>query len=148
MSHGHNTRARRSPEYTAWNFMIGRCYRPRNHRYAWYGGRGIRVCDRWRTSFEAFLADVGPRPTPRHSLDRIDNDGDYEPGNVRWATSFEQSRNRRNVKLYTHDGETLTLSEWADRVGLPYSTLKQRVSRLGWSLARALKEARYARAFR
>jgi len=103
--------------------MIGRCYRPRNHRYAWYGGRGIRVCDRWRTSFEAFLADVGPRPTPRHSLDRIDNDGDYEPGNVRWATSFEQSRNRRNVKLYTHDGETLTLSEWADRVGLPYSTL-------------------------
>lgn len=75
--------------------MIQRCENPRNKRYALYGGRGIRVCDEWRHDFGAFSAYVGQRPTPSHSIDRIDNDADYAPGNVRWATASQQMRNRR-----------------------------------------------------
>lgn len=94
--HGHAARnpLARSPEYRAWDAMKSRCYNPKARGYAGYGGRGIAVCDRWRYSFENFLADMGERPSPEHSLDRIDNDGNYEPGNVRWATRSEQQRNR------------------------------------------------------
>ena len=84
----------RVTEYTIWAGMKDRCYRPRNHKYPRYGGRGISVCDRWRDSFEAFLADMGRRPSRGHSIDRINNDGNYEPGNCRWATAIEQVHNR------------------------------------------------------
>ena len=77
--------------------MKRRCYTPTSGGYSIYGGRGIRVCDRWRNSFEAFYADMGPRPSAKHSLDRIDVDGNYEPGNCRWATHGEQSWNRRQT---------------------------------------------------
>lgn len=91
--HGMARVKRREPIYSAWRHMWTRCTNPRYPRFDRYGGRGITICDRWR-SFELFAQDMGPRPSPRHSLDRIDNDGNYEPGNCRWATSTEQMRNR------------------------------------------------------
>ena len=83
-----------------------------------YAGRGITVCERWRTSFAAFLGDMGPRPTPQHSIDRIDNDGNYEPGNCRWATRSQQMRNTRCTRRITFNGETLGVRDWAERIGI------------------------------
>ncbi len=85
-----------TPEYRAWVDLIARCENPKHPRFADYGGRGVLVCPRWRSSFAAFLADIGPRPAPRLSIDRIDNDGNYEPGNCRWATTKVQAANKRN----------------------------------------------------
>lgn len=86
---------RKAPEYNSWDAMIQRCCNPNTKRYHYYGGRGITVCERWRNSFENFYADMGPKPTPKHSIDRINNDGNYEPGNCRWATQSEQNFNTR-----------------------------------------------------
>jgi hypothetical protein len=94
-THRHTVGRRYHPLYWTWSNMRKRCYSPSRDEYASYGGRGISICDRWRDSFADFLADVGERPSPQHSLDRIDNDGNYEPGNVRWATKSEQLANRR-----------------------------------------------------
>jgi hypothetical protein len=112
--HGrHNT-----PEYFRWLSMKLRCQHPSHHAFQNYGGRGISVCDRWNKSFEAFVEDVGERPTPEHTLDRIDNDGNYEPTNVRWATRQEQANNRRNNVRITHNGQTKTLAAWARDIGI------------------------------
>lgn len=94
------------PEYRSWQGMVARCHQPTNENYPEYGGRGIVVCERWREDISAFIADVGPRPSPRHSIDRINNDRGYEPGNVRWATAKEQANNRREARRTVNPHET------------------------------------------
>jgi hypothetical protein len=127
------------PLYGAWGQMITRCTNPNDKSYPDYGGRGIAVCDRWRNSFEAFLTDMGERPDGM-TLDRIDGDGDYEPGNCRWATAAEQQRNRRNSVWLEYAGVGLPLTDWAAALGLNYYTLHNRVTQLGWPAERALTE--------
>lgn len=97
--HGDNVPGHRAGEYSAWSAAIHRCTNPNNMHWKDYGGRGITVCDRWRNSYPAFLADMGRKPSPRHSIDRIDVNGNYEPGNCRWATPQEQARNHRPKKI-------------------------------------------------
>lgn len=111
-----------------WKSMLQRCLNRRHPDYPHYGGRGITVCRRWRRSFAAFCEDVGKRP-PGTTLDRIDNEGPYAPGNMRWATRREQAHNRRSSRLITWRGETLVLSEWARRAGLNSGTLASRLRR-------------------
>lgn len=126
-----------TPEYRLWCHILHRCLKPNDTRYKDYGGRGITVCERWRYSFAEFLKDVGLRPTPKHSLDRINNDGNYEPGNVRWATGDQQLRNtRKNVNL-EFNGQKMCLLDWAKHTGLLRETLQMRL-RAGWSVSRAL----------
>lgn len=106
-----------TPTYLSWRSMKARCLNPSSPDYADYGGRGITVCDRWASSFEAFLADMGERPTGL-TLDRVDTNGNYEPGNCQWSTPKKQASNRRNNSLITYKGEEMTISEFAERVGL------------------------------
>jgi hypothetical protein len=129
----------KTPEYRAWAALIQRCTNSRLPKFKIYGGRGITVCDRWRYDFLSFLADMGKRPTPAHSVDRIDPNGNYEPSNCRWATSQEQQWNRTDNHLVTVDGETLPLSEWGRRLGTSHSVLLRRIQR-GWSPQRACSE--------
>jgi hypothetical protein len=129
--------ANNSPEYAAWLAMKNRCSNPMAAGFENYGGRGITVCDRWIGSFETFLADMGRKPTATHSIDRIDNDGNYEPSNCKWASRAEQNRNsRRNQKL-TFQGRTMTVAEWSVVVGIDPYTLYKRLYR-GWSTERLL----------
>src|SRR5688500_16157023 len=114
---------RNCSEYRAWASMKQRCLNPKVVAYPQYGQRGIKVCDRWLTSFPNFYADMGPRPSPSHSLDRIDNDGDYTPDNCRWATRVEQGRNQRTNVLFTHNGKTQCLTAWSEEIGIPADTL-------------------------
>lgn len=126
----------RAPEYLNWRSMLKRCERVKNHNYKDYGGRGIRVCERWH-DFNNFLADMGPRPSPRHTIDRIDRDGHYERGNCRWATPTTQARNRKSSLRLTYNGSTKLLREWADELHLHYHTVRNRLYR-GWSPDRIL----------
>lgn len=125
----------RSVEYKIWLGMIGRCGNERNSRY---GGRGIRVCLRWRRSFASFLFDMGARPSSAHTLERKNNDGGYKPSNCRWATQQEQANNRRNNLRITFDGETLTLAEWSRKTGIKSDTISMRLMN-GWNVADALQ---------
>ncbi len=139
-THGHARGGGCSPEYSAWCAMVQRCTVVTTAGYENYGGRGIAVCDRWRESFEAFLADMGKRTSPRHSLDRINNDGNYEPGNCRWATAQEQRRNTRQNRVVEFRGESMPLVAWAERIGIHPATLKTRLD--AWPVERALTTPR------
>lgn len=126
------------PLYGIWAGMHQRCTNPAIRQYYLYGGRGIRVCERWN-SFEAFAEDVGDRPSKKHSLDRYPNkDGNYEPGNVRWATPKQQGNNTRFNHLITFQGRTQTLTEWSREIGISVFTLSQRIVQYKWSVERAL----------
>ncbi|MEV6833541.1 hypothetical protein AB0N17_03255 [Streptomyces sp. NPDC051133] len=118
--------------YDTWRAMIRRCHNPAADNYPRYGGRGITVCQAWRDSFDQFLADLPSRPTAEYSLERIDNNRGYEPGNVRWATATEQARNRRDNHYLRANGQTRLLEEWADITGIPKSTLYNRIA-AGWT---------------
>lgn len=124
-------------EYNAWFGMRDRCHNPKNISFLSYGGRGVVVCERWRDDFHAFLQDIGRRPRKTDSVDRINNDGHYEPGNVRWATRREQSNNRRTNRFFTVNGRTQTLAEWARERGSNYCTVQYRI-RAGWPVVEAL----------
>lgn len=126
--------------HNVWMGMLGRCENPTNQAYKDYGGRGIKVCERWH-SFENFLEDVGLPPQTGLSLDRFpNNDGDYEPGNVRWATKKEQANNRRSSKLLTFEGQTMTYAQWEDYLGLRRGEVWSRIDK-GWVLQRVLSKA-------
>jgi hypothetical protein len=126
-----------TPEYKAWQTMRLRCTVPTNSAYPDYGGRGIKVCDRWLNSVAAFIEDMGPKPSPRHELDRENNDGDYEPGNCRWVTRKINDRNRRSNRFLTFRGETKTIAEWSELLSVPNDTIRWRL-KSGWSLENAL----------
>lgn len=129
----------KTPEFKAWCQMRARCSNPNNPAYKDYGGRGIRVCERWERSFTSFLEDMGPRPSPRHSIDRSCNDKGYEPGNCRWATHAEQSRNKRNNRWVNLNGRTVCIADWAAAHGVRPALIYQRLGR-GWPLQRALSD--------
>ena len=131
--HGAST----TPEYRIWVHMRQRCSNPNDQDWADYGGRGITVCPEWE-DFAVFLKDAGPRPTPKHSIDRIDCNGNYEPGNIRWVLFKVQANNKRSNVYVTHNDITLTISEWADRTGLPYMVLWKRLFERKWNVERAI----------
>jgi hypothetical protein len=138
--HGRRSRQRdQTAEYRIWVDMRHRCRNPNALNYHRYGGRGIKVCARW-DSFEAFLADMGPRPSPDYSLERKNNDGDYSPENCCWATRSEQMRNTRQAKPITWNGETLLIVEWAERTGIDPHRIYCRIYVEGWPIERALTE--------
>lgn len=127
--HGHSSHkpGGRTGEYISWQAMIGRCENPRNRSYKSYGANGIFVCDRWRESFEDFLADMGPRPTPKHSIDRIDPGGGYSPENCRWATQLEQARNKRSTVRTDLLGFSMTSGEWSELTGVSPDKIRHRL---------------------
>lgn len=125
-------------EHSIWSNIVQRTTNQNCKEYKWYGARGIRMHEEWRTSFDAFLKYVDGLPKAGTTLDRIDNNGNYEPGNLRWATHKEQSNNARSNRIIEFNGKTMTLSQWADATGIPSPTLGARINRLKWPIERAL----------
>ncbi len=140
LRHGHAARGRRSTEHAIWTSMLARCGNPKNRRWDRYGGRGITVCQRWKDDFTAFLADMGLRPSPHHSLDREKNDEGYNPENCRWATRREQANNTSSNVVLCHDGKRGTIAQWAAWLGVSPYALYMRWER-GWTTARILTQS-------
>lgn len=137
ISNGRGVRTVPPPEYGVWGLMRGRCQNQNNVSWPDYGGRGITVCDRWQ-SFDNFYADMGPRPTADHQIDRVDNDGPYSPENCQWSTRVENCSNRRDTVNVEWRGETATVPNWSRRIGIPSAALWARLNRLGWDVERAM----------
>ncbi len=126
-----------TPTYKSWQKMKERCYSAKANRYHVYGGRGIKVCERWLNSFTNFLEDMGERPEGM-TLDRVDVNSDYTPKNCRWATYKEQSNNKSSNRLLTFNNETLTVSQWGDRFHIKRATISARINNYGWSIEKAI----------
>jgi len=136
--HGMCSREHRVPEYTVWEAMHQRCRDPNSPSYRLYGAKGVTVCERWR-DFATFYADMGPRPSSKHTIDRVDNAKGYEPSNCKWATRIEQNNHTsRNVHV-TYDGRTQTVAQWARELGVTYHILRNRL-KLGWDFKRAVTQ--------
>jgi hypothetical protein len=129
---------RKTSEYVSWASMKGRCLNPNNPKFPRYGARGIRVCPEWVSDFAAFYVAMGSKPSPAHSLDRIDNNGDYCPANCRWAEPSTQSNNRSTTRQFTYDGRQCGLRELAAIYKVPYKRLKHRLEH-GWSISDAIE---------
>lgn len=127
-----------STEYVIWRAMLDRCRNPNRKGYANYGGRGIRVCRRWRSDFAKFLADMGKRPD-HHSIERVNNSKGYSPANCKWASRKEQNRNHRGNRMLEYKGKTYCLAEWCERLGLSSKRTSARLCR-GWDVARAFTQ--------
>lgn len=126
-----------TPEYRVWVDMRRRCYNVKCKHYDNYGARGIIICDRWFNSFENFYSDMGPRPSKKHSIDRIDVDGNYCPENCRWATKLEQDRNKRKTRFIDYNGKQTPVCELAEQFDIDRTTLFDRLER-GWDIEKAL----------
>lgn len=126
LKHGYAIDWQATPEYWAWCSMKARCFNANNKKYPLYGGRGISVCAEWRNDFLSFFAHVGKRPSNKHSLDRIDGNRGYEPGNVRWATAIEQNRNRKNARVVSVGDAMVSLIELSEQTGVKYTTICKR----------------------
>jgi hypothetical protein len=126
--------------FYVWSNMLRRCNSKGNIGYANYGGRGISVCERW-FQFSNFIQDMGDPPTPLHEIDRIDNDGNYEPGNCKWSTPKEQARNKRTTKWIEHDGQVKSLAEWCEVLGLPYKQTWKRIEKFNWTIQECIETA-------
>ena len=126
-----------SDEYKIWCGIKRRCYNTNEHCYPRYGGRGIKMANTWRHDFLSFYADMGKRPSPIHSIERIDTNGNYEPNNCIWITMAEQAKNKRSNIVITFNGETMILADWSKKLGIPYPTLQRRLNK-GWSHEKAL----------
>ena len=143
LRHGTARRGKKTSEYATWHNIRSRCYSPKNRSYADYGGRGIRVCDRWLngdgklSGYECFLADMKEKPTPRHTVERIDNDGPYSPDNCVWGIRRAQSRNKRTTIRVVFRGRDVALIDLCDELGLRYRRVADRM-RKGWPLESAL----------
>lgn len=135
--HGHLRGGVPTPTYITWSGMMSRCFNANVPEFPNYGGRGITACERWR-DFANFLADMGERPEGMF-IERIDNNGNYEPGNCRWATDLEQHSNRRDNFMLTYKGRTACAAQWARELGFKSRFLVDRISRLGWSVERAIE---------
>ncbi len=128
--------------YQVWHAIKMRCTNPGNKRFKDYGGRGIQLYPLWQDDFSAFyeyiLTALGPKPSSSHSIDRINNDGNYEPGNIRWASTFQQGSNTRRIHHLTFHGQTKSIADWSRLTGINRSTIRERIERLGWFVERAL----------
>lgn len=134
LTHGE---AHKTKEWGAWTKLRARCLNPNDSRFYRYGGRGIKFCDRWLI-YENFLNDMGRCPTG-HSIDRINNDGDYEPGNCRWANNMIQANNKSNNIVINYGGQEMTMKQWCQKLGLNYKAVSARLIR-GWSIDRAFNQ--------
>jgi hypothetical protein len=139
-THGKTATAVRakSHEYWIWNSMVQRCTNPNNSGYQNYGGRGITICDTW-LRYEGFIADMGERPSDKHSIDRLDNDKGYSPDNCAWVERKMQARNKRNNRILECNGISKTLAEWSEISGVGYATIIARI-KSGWDVCRAVSD--------
>lgn len=133
LTHGETNQRTTTPEFRAWCNIRRRCYDRKTPSFKDYGGRGIVVCERWRTSYDAFLADMGRKPSPSHTLDRIDNNGPYSPENCRWTTRVIQANNTRRNRLLAHNGQVHSVKDWSQLTGLSLSCIWTRLAN-GWSI--------------
>lgn len=135
--HGETRKKPFTSEYQTWSHMKSRCYNKKAPEYHRYGGRGITICRRWKNNYEAFLRDMGRKPGREYSIDRINNGGNYEPSNCRWATVKEQANNRRTSKFFEYIGKRKTVPQWAEELKISSSLIWRRIQ-LGWTIAEAL----------